>query len=107
MAKSETPLLAFIRAMGSKEMKTIFASECGAKLEYLYQLAAQAEPNPSLRLATAIRAASVRWAKTVKLDPLTFEDLLTGAVDVPDVPVPPPQAPVISTKPRVARKKAA
>lgn len=106
MAKIETPLLAFIRAIGTMEMKRRFAEECGTTLEYMYQIAGQAEPNPRLRLAMAIKERSAAWARTVRHRGLTFEDLLVPATVVEDepAPLPEPVAPTLSTKPRVARR---
>lgn len=80
MAKSETPLLRFLRAMGpDTQLKEQFAADCGTTLVYLYQLAGQAKPNPSLRLAMALREHSERLARELCTQGLSFEDLLVGA----------------------------
>lgn len=41
-----TPLLRFLRAL-TKEQREAFAAAVGTTTVYLYQLAAQPEPNPS------------------------------------------------------------
>lgn len=80
MAKSETPLLRFLRAMGpDTQLKEQFAADCGTTLLYLYQLAGQAKPNPSLRLAMALRQHSERLGKELRTPGLSFDDLLIGA----------------------------
>lgn len=73
-----TPLLRFLRAL-SKEQREIFAAAVGTTTTYLYQLAAQPEPNPRLKMALAIREESRRLAKRVMTEPLTLEDLLVGS----------------------------
>lgn len=75
-----TPLLRLLRAM-SKDQREAFAATVGTTTTYLYQLAAQAEPNPRLKLALAIREESRRIAKRVMAEPLTLEDLLVGSPD--------------------------
>lgn len=72
-----TPLLGFLRAL-SKDQREAFAAAVGTTTVYLYQLAAQTEPNPRLRLALAITHESRRIAHKVKATPLTLEDLLAG-----------------------------
>lgn len=73
-----SPLLRFLRAL-TKEQREAFAAAVGTTTIYLYQLAANTEPNPRLRLALAIRDESRRIAKRVMTEPLTLEDLLVGA----------------------------
>ena len=73
-----TPLLRFLRAL-TVEQQNAFAESVGTTRNYLYQLAAQAEPNPRLRMAMLIRDESRGWAKRVMTEPLTLDDLLTGA----------------------------
>lgn len=72
-----TPLLRFLRAL-TTEQKEAFASATGTTIGYLYQLAAQRQPNPRLRLALAMVAESERISKRVGADPLTLLDLLVG-----------------------------
>lgn len=80
--KTETPLLKFMRALGTEDREK-FASDCGTTSLYLYQLAAKAEPNPTLRLAMSICAASKTYSakmpRVMRVPPLTFDDLLVGA----------------------------
>lgn len=78
-----TPLLRFMRAM-TKEQREMFAAAVGTTTTYLYQLAAQQEPNPRLKLALAIREESKRIAKRLMTEPLTLEDLLVGQTDSDD-----------------------
>jgi hypothetical protein len=73
-----TPLLRFLRAM-TKDEREAFARAVGTTAVYLYQLAAQPEPNPRLRMALAIREESRRLSKRLRAAPLTLEDLLVGA----------------------------
>jgi DNA-binding XRE family transcriptional regulator len=73
-----TPLLRFMRAM-TKEQQEAFASAVGTTRVYLYQLAAQEEPNPRLQLALAICKESRRIAKRLMTEPLELEDLLVGS----------------------------
>lgn len=63
----------------TKEQREAFASAVGTTLTYLYQLAAQQNPNPQLKLALAIVAESKRRAPKLMATPLTLEDLLVGA----------------------------
>lgn len=84
MAKSETPLLKFLQALGTKEVKEQFAAECGTTLLYLYQLGAQSEPNPRLQLAKALKANSAKWARKLHVSGLDYDDLLVGAVEIDD-----------------------
>ncbi len=72
-----TPMLRFLRAL-TKEQREAFASAVGTTTLYLYQLAAQVEPNPRLKMALAIREESKRIAKRAMTTPLTLEDLLVG-----------------------------
>lgn len=83
-----TPLLRFLRALDARargpngtviNQKKQFAAECGTTLFYLYQLAAQENPNPTLRLAKAIVQRSRAWSAKVMTDPLEMDDLLVGA----------------------------
>lgn len=85
-----TPLLRFLRALDARargphgtviNQKKQFAEECGTTLLYLYQLAAQKHPNPTLRLAMLLVARSRAWASKVMTDPLEIEDLLVGVGD--------------------------
>lgn len=72
-----TPLLRLLRAL-TKDQRAAFAAAVGTTTVYLYQLAAQPEPNPRLKFALAIREESRRIAKQVMTKPLTLEDLLVG-----------------------------
>lgn len=72
-----TPLLRFLRAM-TKEQQEAFAFAVGTTTNYLYQMAAQEEPNPRLRMALAIREESRKLSKKLMCEPLTLEDLLVG-----------------------------
>lgn len=72
-----TPLLRFLRALDT-EQRQAFAAAVGTTMVYLYQLAAQPEPNPRLRFALAVRDESRRIAKKAMTEPLTLEDLLVG-----------------------------
>ena len=72
-----TPMLTFLRAL-TKDQRKEFAITVGTTTTYFYQIAAQVEPNPRLRLALAIRDESWRVAKTLMTPPLTLEDLLVG-----------------------------
>ena len=72
-----TPLLRFLRAL-TTEQREAFARACGTTVGYLYQLAAQPEPNPRLRLAFALAAESRRIHRKVHADPLTLPDLIVG-----------------------------
>lgn len=72
-----TPMLRFLRAL-TPEQREAFASAVGSTTGYLYQLAAQRQPNPRLRLAKAIEVESARIAPRVKTEPLTLDDLLIG-----------------------------
>lgn len=83
--KTETPLLRFLRALNTDDRNT-FAKEVGSRMSYLYQLAAAAEPNPTLRLAKAICERSKWWSakmpKVMRVNPLTYDDLLVGAEEI-------------------------
>jgi DNA-binding XRE family transcriptional regulator len=72
-----TPMLRWMRSM-TKEQQEAFAAAVGTTRVYLYQLAAQEEPNPRLRLALAIVAESKRIGKRLMAQPLELEDLLVG-----------------------------
>jgi hypothetical protein len=83
--KRVTPLLRFMRQLDSEQKKE-FANACSTTPTYLYQLAAQPRPNPTLRMALAAVAFSKQAAsKNFGVDPLTLEDLLVGADDEHDV----------------------
>jgi DNA-binding XRE family transcriptional regulator len=77
MPTKATPMLRFMRAM-NKEEQEAFAAAVGTTRVYLYQLAAQEEPNPRLRLAVAICKESQRLSKRLMAEPLKVEDLLIG-----------------------------
>ena len=80
-----TPLLEFMRTLNEEPERL---EEFVASLEgpsgkprtamYLYQLAGNRHPNPSLRLAHAIVHQSRQFAIEMGCDPLTYEDLLIG-----------------------------
>jgi hypothetical protein len=86
------PLLRFIRALNEaeRETETEFLDQFVAALEptngkkttkgYLYQLAGNERPNPTLRLAKAIVEQSRVFAPRVNTRPLAYEDLLVGCV---------------------------
>ena len=86
------PLLRFIRALrdAEKETDTGFLELFRASLTpthgkpttriYLYQLAGNKLPNPSLRLAKAIVEQSRVFGPRVNARPLTYEDLLIGCI---------------------------
>lgn len=80
--KTETPLLRFLRALNTED-RDKFAKACGTTTIYLYQLAAKEEPNPTLRLAMALRDNSAAFSKKmptiIRVPGLTFDDLLVGA----------------------------
>lgn len=73
-----TPLLRFLRALDA-DQKVQFAAACGTTYNYLYQLAAQHEPNPRLRTAKAMVEESRKYARKAMTPPLTYDDLLVGA----------------------------
>ena len=87
-----TPLLRFIRALkdAEKENETEFFDQFVAALTptngkkttkvYLYQLAGNKLPNPTLRLAKAIVEQSRVFGPRVSARPLTYEDLLIGCI---------------------------
>ena len=77
-ASHVTPMLRFLRALNGVEEVEAFAAAVGTTRHYLYQLAAQAEPNPKLKFALAVTAESRRIAKKHGTTPLTLEDLLVG-----------------------------
>lgn len=89
---SVTPLLRFIRALNDaeKETETKFLDQFVAALAptngkkttkgYLYQLAGNELPNPTLRLAKAIVEQSRVFGPRVNARPLTYEDLLVGCI---------------------------
>jgi hypothetical protein len=86
------PLLRFIRALkeAEKEAETNFFDQFLAALTptngkrttkvYLYQLAGNKSPNPTLRLAKAIVEQSRVFGPRVNARPLTYEDLLVGCI---------------------------
>lgn len=91
-----TPLLRFIRALKAAELETgtdyfsLFLNSLTTvhgkpttKI-YLYQLAGNAMPNPTLRLAKAIVEQSRVLAPRVNERPLTYEDLLVGKLIGPE-----------------------
>jgi hypothetical protein len=84
-----TPLLSLLRVM-SKDQREAFASAVGTTTHYLYQLAAQPRPNPTLRMAMRLCTESQRMAKRLGCEPLTFDDLLVGSGD-DDAPAPRPK----------------
>ena len=87
-----TPLLRFIRALKDAEKATetkffdqflsALAPTNGKKTTriYLYQLAGNELPNPTLRLAKAIVEQSRVFGPRVSARPLTYEDLLVGCI---------------------------
>lgn len=77
-----TPLLGFLRAL-TVEQQNAMAAEVGTTRVYLYQLAGQPQPNPRLRFALMLVAATRRWGKRVMAKPLALEDLLVGTEDDP------------------------
>ncbi len=77
-----TPLLRFLRALGA-DVRHAFAEAVGTTATYLYQLAGQPAPNPRLRLAMRIVAASEQFADKWMTDRLTYSDLLIGTDDGP------------------------
>jgi hypothetical protein len=77
MTAKATPLLGLLRAM-TKDEQEAFASAVGTTRVYLYQLAAQKEPNPRLRLSLAIVKESIRLNKKFMSPILRLEDLLIG-----------------------------
>ena len=86
--RTVTPLLRFIRELNEYSLQidsfvTALASTSGKPrtLTYLYQLAANPNPNPTLRLAHALVEQSNIFGKKFMIQPLTYEDLLIGAVD--------------------------
>lgn len=81
--KTITPLLRFLREL-EPDQKKQFAKDCGTTLLYLYQIAAQKEPNPTLRLAFAIVKNSHWYGSKAMAKPLTLEDLIVGAEEVED-----------------------
>lgn len=87
-----TPLLAFVRALGTREAKEQFAKDCGTSIFYLYQLGAQEEPNPRLRLALAIKDNSAKLAERLHVPSVTLEDLLVGAQPAPPLQEPAPSS---------------
>jgi hypothetical protein len=77
VATKATPLLGLLRAM-TKDEQEAFASAVGTTRVYLYQLAAQKEPNPRLRMSLAIVKESERLKKKFMWPTLRLEDLLIG-----------------------------
>lgn len=87
-----TPLLRFIRALkdAEKDTATKFFDQFLAALTptngkkttktYLYQLAGNELPNPTLRLAKAIVEQSRVFGPRINARPLTYEDLLVGCI---------------------------
>lgn len=87
-----TPLLRFIRALKDSEKVTAtkFLDQFLAALTptngkkttkiYLYQLAGNELPNPTLRLAKALVEQSRVFGPRINARPLTYEDLLIGCV---------------------------
>ena len=87
-----TPLLRFIRALRDAEkvtdtkfleqFLTALTPTNGKKTTktYLYQLAGNELPNPTLRLAKAIVEQSRVFGPRIDARPLTYEDLLIGCV---------------------------
>lgn len=87
-----TPLLRFIRALkgAEKESETKFFDQFLVALTptngkrttkiYLYQLAGNELPNPTLRLAKAIVEQSRVFGPRVAAKPLSYEDLLIGSI---------------------------
>lgn len=75
-----TPLLRFLRAL-TNEQRVALAEQIGTTRVYLYQLAAQPAPNPRLKLAMDLVAASKPLAAKQMTAPLTLEDLLVGTGD--------------------------
>ena len=80
-----TPLLCFIRALNEvpERLEAFVASLdlVNGKATtggYLYQLATNPVPNPTLRLATAIVHQSKRFAEEMGVLPLSYEQLLVG-----------------------------
>lgn len=78
MTAKVTPMLRFLRAL-NKEQRDAFANSVGTTSQYLYQFAAQPEPNPRLKFALALVAESKRIARKAMTEPLTLDDLLIGA----------------------------
>ena len=86
------PLLRFIRALqdASKETETKLFDQFLAALTptngkkttrtYLYQLAGNELPNPTLRLAKAIVEQSRVFGPRIGARPLAYEDLLVGCI---------------------------
>lgn len=77
VATKVSPLLGLLRAM-TKDEQEAFASAVGTTRVYLYQLAAQKEPNPRLRMALAIVKESQRLSKKLMSPVLKIEELLIG-----------------------------
>lgn len=90
--KTETPLLKFLRALGSED-RGKFASEVGTTTVYLYQLAAAPNPNPNLRMAKALcetsKIYSAKMPKIIRVPPLTYDQLLVGAETITEATNPP------------------
>ena len=90
-----TPLLRFIRALKTAEndtgtdfftlfLKSLTATHGKPTTKvYLYQLAGNPLPNPTLRLAKAIVEQSRVLGPRVNERPLTYEDLLVGKLKDP------------------------
>jgi len=72
-----TPLLTFLRAL-TPEQREAYASAVGTTVLYLYQIAAQAKPNPRLQLAKRLVDESAPLAKRAKTVALSYDDLLVG-----------------------------
>ncbi len=83
MPTKVTPMLRFLRAL-TKEQRDAFANAVGTTTTYLYQLAAQPEPNPRLKFALAVRDESRKYAKRAMTEALTLEDLLVGVPPDPE-----------------------
>jgi hypothetical protein len=83
-----TPLLRFIRELNEYPLElesfvSALERPSGKKRTgvYLYQLAAQPYPNPTLRLAKAIVDQSSIYGAKFQIESLTYEELLIGSAD--------------------------
>jgi hypothetical protein len=89
----EPPLLRFMRQLRKVDMtsdlESAFAETAGTTKQYLWQLTGDEEPNPRIKLAFAIVAASRRFGDRYGVSPLTLEDLIVGrlkAVNADETP---------------------
>lgn len=73
----ETPLLALLRALGTKKRRDEFAAAAGTTEGYLYQLAGCSRKHCRAALCKAIADTSIAFAKKYKTPAISMDDLAT------------------------------